>query len=223
MKIAILITTCKRPEMLAQLLDDIKREMPSGWEPWISVTEDVWPDSPEYSSELKQRVDRWASTREHGAAKYSITMYHMWQWLRLVSWDRMLQIPDDVRLERDFFHRIELTWQAIDDPQKVCLSPLRDSRTQCWTGWEMLDMGPAMLSQWTDLAIYTDNRWMDAIYGVPIVVPRRSESSGVGAWLSRRWHDEGMRMYHVKKSLLRHGDHESVMHPEHRKHNPILS
>ena len=209
--------------MLAQLLDDIDRDFPREWQKWVHVVEDVWHDSPEYPDQLKRRADRWTVVKSNGVDNYFLTIREQWEWMRIVGYDRLLQIPDDVRLVPNFFRKVERIWQSIKDPKKVCLSPLRDQRTVNWTGWEMLDVGPAMLSQWSDLAIWADADFLNAIGELPQRTIRRSEGSGVGSWISRHMHAHGYRMYHVKKTLLKHRDHDSVMHPIHRKKTPLIA
>ena len=48
-------------------------------------------------------------------------------------------------------------------------------------------------------------------------------SSGVGHQMSRRLWKKGVKMYIPEKSLAYHGDHESQMHKEERKNNPLIS
>jgi len=48
-------------------------------------------------------------------------------------------------------------------------------------------------------------------------------SSGVGQQLTNRMRKAGVFMLMPIKSLAIHGDHESVMHPEERKKNPLIS
>lgn len=48
-------------------------------------------------------------------------------------------------------------------------------------------------------------------------------SSGVGQQLSQRFKKLGIPMYMPDKSLAYHGDHESKMHPQERKYNPLCS
>jgi len=48
-------------------------------------------------------------------------------------------------------------------------------------------------------------------------------SSGVGKQLTRRMIKNKVTMYLPTKSMAYHGDHPSVMHPEHRKQTPLIS
>ena len=51
----------------------------------------------------------------------------------------------------------------------------------------------------------------------------KSKSSGVGYQLSRRLIQLDIPMYKPIKSLAKHGGHESIMHTEERKLNPLKS
>lgn len=61
---------------------------------------------------------------------------------------------------------------------------------------------------------------------IPIPLTRFNQSgisSGVGQQLTMRLHKAGVPMYKPFKSLAYHGEHESVMHKEERKQNPLIS
>jgi hypothetical protein len=51
----------------------------------------------------------------------------------------------------------------------------------------------------------------------------KTASSGVGRYLSRRFMLGGVKVWTPENSLAYHGTHESKMHPELRKTNPIIS
>jgi hypothetical protein len=207
--------------MLADLLGDIELEFPPEWERWIHVVEDRVPDVV-YPDKLRDRFERWSVHQWGGVEAYQDLIRTHLDIAFTQSWNRVLQIPDDVRLAPDFFRKIEATWQAIDDADKVCVSPLLDGRESNWTGWRRLDIGPAYLTQWNDLCYWSDRRWMDFARPLPRI-RRKSQGSGIGSYLSHKAHSEGLRMYHVKETLVYHGDHPSVMHGEHRKAFPIIA
>lgn len=52
---------------------------------------------------------------------------------------------------------------------------------------------------------------------------RPDKSSGVGHQISMKFRKLGVKMMLPEFSLCYHGDHESVMHPEHRKEVPLIS
>lgn len=51
----------------------------------------------------------------------------------------------------------------------------------------------------------------------------RDISSGVGQQLTMKFNRGGVKMYLPYKSLAKHGDHESTMHKDERKNNPLIS
>ena len=52
---------------------------------------------------------------------------------------------------------------------------------------------------------------------------RKNISSGVGQQLTNRFNRHGVKMHLPVKSLAYHGDHDSKMHYEFRKNNPLIS
>lgn len=54
-------------------------------------------------------------------------------------------------------------------------------------------------------------------------IKRKDISSGVGQYLTYAFNRARVKMYKPKSSLAFHGDHESTMHPEHRKELPLIS
>jgi hypothetical protein len=50
-----------------------------------------------------------------------------------------------------------------------------------------------------------------------------NKSSSVGYQLTKQFEKLSIEMITPTKSLAFHGNHESKMHPEHRKHNPLIS
>jgi hypothetical protein len=52
---------------------------------------------------------------------------------------------------------------------------------------------------------------------------KKNISSGVGQQLTNRFTRHGVKMFKPVRSLAYHGDHESMMHPEERKLNPLIS
>lgn len=81
----------------------------------------------------------------------------------------------------------------------------------------------------TDCGFFCNKQLLNRIgYYVNEINPRRFEhneaiSSGVGQDLTFRMLRTNCNMYTPTKSLVYHGDHESLMHPEHRKKIPLIS
>lgn len=81
---------------------------------------------------------------------------------------------------------------------------------------------------WVDCGFFCNRAALDYIgYEMAIIPAARFKhkdiSSGVGEQLTRRFRLAGVPMFRPYKALAFHGDHESVMHPEERKRNPLIS
>lgn len=102
-------------------------------------------------------------------------------------------------------------------------------------GWTKVPMYPVLLNnvncqtvRYVDCNFVTNRKTMDKIgwYMMPVPMSRFINpyiSSGVGQQLSRRFAQNDVLMYKPIKSMARHGDHESLMHPFERKINPLIS
>ena len=229
MNIAICITTCSRVDMLQQLLDDIDREMPAGWKHWISVWEDVREDVA-YPNDTKIRVDRIGKWTKHcfGVDHYGETIGRQWEQAANINHDRFVFLQDDVRLVPGFFLEAERIWSEIKDDHKAVLNCIRDNRPPgpCWSMWWPVQMTPDVdLTQWMDCAaIYSDEKFLGRV--LPIrnrARPPESISSGVGRDLTLHLHWSGLHIYQVRQTLVKHGNHISVMHPHERRLTPIIA
>lgn len=81
---------------------------------------------------------------------------------------------------------------------------------------------------WVDCGFFCNRAALDYIGYEMEVVPaarfkRPGISSGVGEQLTRRFRKAGVPMFRPYKALAYHGEHDSVMHPEERKINPLIS
>jgi len=107
---------------------------------------------------------------------------------------------------------------------------INDGRTKQWIGQE-----PMPIDDFTTRVGFTDcgffcNRPTLHKLGFYMKDPRdkwfeqgENISSGVGMMLTNRAHRQRIPIYLPKESLAYHGDHESKMHPEERKNNPLRS
>ena len=102
-------------------------------------------------------------------------------------------------------------------------------------GWTKVPMYPVNLKgvqcqtvRYVDCIFATNRQTLDKIGWKmnPVSAHRFRNpyiSSGVGHQLSQRFAQNGILMYKPIKSLAFHGDHESLMHKEERKRNPLIS
>lgn len=107
---------------------------------------------------------------------------------------------------------------------------INDGRKNCWNMIQPVQVDEhTMKVGFTDCGFFCNKQLLNRIgYYVNEINPRRFEhneaiSSGVGQDLTFRMLRTNCNMYTPTKSLVYHGDHESLMHPEHRKKIPLIS
>lgn len=154
------------------------------------------------------------------------------------DWDFFLMLPDDVEIGDAFFLSIIEAWRALreGDPRAVCLSVLTDDQRAGRAQWSphmprKVEYGEHRFwwSQWMDMAFVAERDFFEAltcrisdepVYVLPVLPKRFDENphsgSGVGGQITRRLITLERTMYHLRESLVLHGEHESVMHPETR-------
>lgn len=109
---------------------------------------------------------------------------------------------------------------------------LNDGRPPCWTPikHKAVDVAgvPSIRSSFVDCGYFTNRATLEAInfqqdYIHPDRFIREDISSGVGKTQSEKFYKLGIPMYIPKKSLCYHGEHDSMMHYELRKLEPLKS
>ncbi len=141
--------------------------------------------------------------------------------------DIFLFIPSDFSdinfreiIERHKFHsRVAYAYNVINDGRENCWNTTKPHKINEKT----YRVG------FTDCGFFCNKAMLDKIgYHVDKINPQRfvankSISSGVGQQLTFRMKRFCVAMFMPVKSLAYHGDHPSVMHPEERTKNPLIS
>lgn len=127
-------------------------------------------------------------------------------------------LPDD-------FSNVDLDFVF---PQSPCvLNVLNDGRLKNWNNIEPIDFGGFYKVGFTDCGFFCQRESLERIgfyvYKTLMQNKREFASSGVGLQLTNRFNKEIIPIFTPKKSLAFHGDHESKMHPELRKIEPLIS
>jgi len=105
---------------------------------------------------------------------------------------------------------------------------INDGRNACWTAFmpRVIDSG-LMEVGFVDCGFFCNRKALDAISYYVSAIPENWHnthgSSGVGYQLSKRMLKRAVTMLLPMKSLAYHGNHESKMHPELRKKQPLKS
>lgn len=143
--------------------------------------------------------------------------------------DTYLILPDDVKnLDLKTIERIA----SRHSKERFTCNVINDGRTSCWGGrkfrpeikrqgeYEFIEVN------FFDCGGITNRETLQAL--TPLIAfsdkwHRVRTSSGVGFQITKQLRILKAKMYTSSPSLCYHGDHDSVMHPEERKKNPLIS
>lgn len=238
MRIAILITTYKRAEMLLPLLQQINCQRANHELAVICVHDGPSSGYEGIEKYLKSNFGNTLySTQDHfGKSHYYRVINVLYEIAKAEhekrKFDYFIQIPDDIALADNFFEKAIRQFEIILDPKKVCLNLLNDGRNQ--PGWTRQPHKEVkfchtlyILTQWVDMCFLSTSRFFELLNWKILRIDQLwasnpNLSSGVGLQISQRLFSDGNNIYQVNKTLVSHGDHESVMHPEHRRLNPLI-
>lgn len=218
-KVTVLITTYNRPNKVFNLTKSLKQMYPCT----IIVVDDCTRekvDTTYIDVYVKQPYNR-------GKKGYWRTVNRLFRLGLREDTDYYIMLPDDADIDDNFINNAVSQWEKLNDEKKICLNLLKDHRKHCWTNFKRKSKGNYWLSQWVDMCFISDKRFL-AETGIIRVSPNRWNNnkllgSGVGQFISQKLYNKGWNMYQVKKTLVGHGDHESVMNSQARKINPIKS
>ncbi len=141
--------------------------------------------------------------------------------------DLFIFMPND-HLDLDI-EKIQLMHKKYKRDPYIC-NIVNDGREWCWIQKpaEPVDQHVKKV-YFTDCGFFCNREALESIqFTIDPIDSKRFKvrndiSSGVGQQLSRKFARAGVKMYMPHKSLAFHGDHESVMHGEERKRNPLIS
>jgi hypothetical protein len=212
----IVIFTYNRPEMLMRLL----RECPAG-EQVIALD-----DGSDYDPSEHMKLCRYIRTQHWGKMGF----WQKWQY----AFDLCRNSRDEYfTFLADDMHGVE--WHRLARiPDKLYAQNLltMPNRLREWTGLggfaTSFNDEPHYQVGYVDCAYQTNRMTLEQIEWKQDEVEFEwfmagpNISSGVGHHQSWRFVHNHVPMYMAKQTLARHGDHESQMHPTHRKETPIV-
>lgn len=166
---------------------------------------------------------------QHGGKK---DFWRRWQYAfdrcKEAAGNFFMFLPDDFsQIDVEKIQQLHSAFRYPGEP--FVWNLVNDGRGPQWNAKAEIKIGLwYSIVHWTDCAFFCDRQALEAIRFEmqPIHVARfrtNSISSGVGQQLTNRFNKACIPMYRPTKSLAYHGDHESLMHPEERKRNPLIS
>ena len=211
----IVITTYNRPEMLKKLLDEIESKK-KDYKIFVTIFDDGGEQKIDINKNYHKKINLYPN---NGKKKYYRTINSTFSFLKNVQSKYFIYLPDDVELVDNFFDEAKRIYEAINFKDKICLSILTDGRVNRtnWTNFKTKDFGEYYKTQWNDLCFICEKKFFEKLdYQIFAISPKRwngnpNLSSGVGQQISTRLMNLNLGMYHTKKSLVIHGDHESKM------------
>lgn len=223
--------------MLKQLLGQIKKQS-EGYEITVHIHIDQM-DGYEYltqfldNNNFKYLTFRYEHRGKPGYWKIINNAYFILKKLK-IKFDYVIQIPDDIQIVDNFFKKAIEIFESIPDKYRSCLNLLSDLTrkhpmwTPIYSKLLILPKGNVFRTGWVDMC-YIANRYFFDILDWrinPISEDWASDpqrSSGVGKQISERVFRNGTYFYQVETSMVFHGNHDSVMHPVHRKTTPLIT
>lgn len=153
------------------------------------------------------------------------------------NWDYALKIcreSDDEYFTflADDFHCVK--WDLLGtfkQEEPFAFNLLNDGRKNCFTTFPTKDTKFHNIPVWevgfVDCGYHCNRAALEILqFKMPPVDPirwdRSNSSSGVGSYQSVKFMTKRVPMYIPHKSFVKHGNHESKMHPELRKKDPLI-
>ncbi len=226
-RVHVSVATCRRPELLLELLGDLERESQ-----WIDMSVMVFQDglSGDYSEArgfCDERGWGWHSFRvNNGRRRHHVVVDAEFEHARKTEADWFVFMPDDVRLNRHALPKAIVTWHRLEDPATLTLWRLRSLEgLSNWTGQRPVQRDGASEIFHVDGFYLCRRPTLELLdWQVGRVRPQGVTGSGVGSRISKRLHLAGARMYRVDSSLAVNNDGGvSVMNANERELHPAVA
>lgn len=223
----VIITTFNREFMLKELLDDIFRNN----EYKILVT--IFDDGSHEEYDLSNYDVKYIKyIKNNGLKNVWKVITDTFKYCKNINSKYYVYLQDDLKLKDNFFEESVRIYESILDENKLTLGTLmiESQRHQTkWTGILPTEYDEYYKTQWCELVFICEYKFFEVLnFKVEEIKPSRWDnnphlSCGVGDQISHRILNKGYNMYHVKTSLVTHGDHESMFLPELRKKEKLIA
>lgn len=229
----IIITTYNRTESCLSLIKSIQKQLQSK-----SYSLHVFDDHSNESLNIPEddSIKYFRFERNMGKREYWFVVDYAFKQIPEAKY--YIVLPDDVKLEKNFFKNAVTQWESINDTHKATLELMinkeREGKHSLWTPYnarkEKHGEYDFWHNQWSDLCFIAQRELFESMLNKtisPVPYNRWDSnhllSSGVGEQISQRLHGAGYNMYSVVSSLCVHLDIPSLMNPEARKIIPMKS
>ena len=222
-RVLVAITSYNREESLCPLIINIGAE----YENCDFVVFDDRSDAVPFLKE-SEHLKIIISPEHRGKAGFWKTYNDIFAYCKEHEYDYYIILPDDVEPCPDFVNK---AIEAYDKAGCICLSLLLTNRS-FWNGFSRWGLRNVLPRDWGYLSHYFDcegimkRDFFEALdwHLAPMVHsgdPYRS--SGVGMQITKRLQAKGLRLGHVKQTLLATTEGPSVMNELERKRHPLFA
>lgn len=225
MKVIILITTYNRPDLLLDLLKDIKSQFRCQYRIKIynDCSEDDYGRVEQY---LEENIEDYAYTRlpsRYGKPLYWKLINKIYDELKTERGNYIIQLPDDIRLTDMFYPRVIEQYKDCDaDALNIMVNVAHNEqytrdKKKTYQGkkakyWEV---------SWLDGCFITNTDLFKRIrYSIPSISTKNTankrKSSKVGWLITNKCRRHGIKIRMVQRSLVEHKGEESRMRPNYK-------
>lgn len=200
----VLITSYNREHLLKELLSDIERQKP---DEKVVIVDDGSP-VPYDLSEFNLQIEYIRFDYNHGKSRYWELVAFAFKFLKGKDFKYCWMLPDDVRLNDNFFTDSLRTWNEIQSDRKIVLSTGHTHGRHLhpnWTRTKPEIIGNVVLTNWCDMCFMCERKFFEVLkWDIEKYMWNWNENSGsgVGAWISRKLYREKWEQCHVLNSLV---------------------
>jgi hypothetical protein len=214
MRIGAVIFSYNRPDMLLEALKPL-----GGWVSDYVILDDCSPYKMMGKNVIQNKV-------REGKKGFWKQMDKAFKWAKESNCDWFVFMPDDfLNLNTE---RIECLMNNVKEP--FAFNLIFDGRVNQWIPFEPTKVFEidAIEVGYCDGGFFCSRNTLELLSFEMLPVEdswfnRPNKSSGIGRQLTERMRAKNVKLYCPVKSLAYHGTHESMMNPEERKLNPLIS
>ena len=147
-------------------------------------------------------------------------------------WNDMLKTAEKSEAELFIFMQDDFTDLDLERIKEIhethkdkpyAFNIINDGRNGLFNGVVPVTIDDKIMCGFVDCGFFCNREALDAIGYYMEQTEVKKDSSGVGRRLSNRFLKARVTMYKPVTSLAWHGDQDSIMHPEERRKNPLIS